>query len=46
MNKEESTKIINLMILRAGVLVLGCGHRSHIMKMHYLFKHLLLCSQA
>ena len=25
----------------AGVLMLGCGHISHIVKMHYFFKNLL-----
>ena len=30
----------------AGVLVIGCGHKSHIVKMHYYFKNLLLYSQA
>ena len=40
MNKEGSTKFINFMTPGAGVLVLGCGHISHKMKMHYLFKNL------
>mgnify|MGYP003683363347 CR=1 FL=1 len=31
---------------RAGVLVLGRGQISHIVKMHYFFKNLLLYSQA
>ena len=30
----------------AGFLVLGRGHLSHIVKMHYFFKNLLLYSQA
>ena len=30
----------------AGVLVLGCGRISHIVKMHYFFKNLLFNSQA
>ena len=38
MTKEESTKIVNFMTPRAGVLVLGRGHISHIVKMHYFFK--------
>ena len=37
MTKEGSTKILNFMIPWAGVFVLGCGHISHIVKMHYLF---------
>ena len=43
--KEGSTKIVNFMIPWAGVFVLGCGHISHIVKMHYFFKNLLY-SQA
>ena len=46
MTKEGSTKIINFMTPGAGVLVLGHGHVSHIVKMHYFFKNLLLYSQA
>ena len=48
MTKEGSTKISNFMTPRAGVLVLGRGHTSHIpvVKMHYSFKNLLLYSQA
>ena len=46
MTKEGSTKIVNFMTPGAGVLVLGRGHISHIMKMHYFFKNLLLYSQA
>ena len=42
MTKEGSTKIVNFMTTGAGVLVLGRGHRSHIVKMHYFFKNLLL----
>ena len=33
-----STKIVNFMNPGAGVLVLGRGHISYIMKMHYLLK--------
>ena len=44
--KEGSTKIINFMTPGAGVLVLGRGHISHIVKMYYFFKNLLLNSQA
>ena len=29
-----------------GVLVLGCGHISHVVKMHFFFKKRLLSSQA
>ena len=32
--KEGSTKIVNFMTPGAGVLVLGCGHISHIVTMH------------
>ena len=45
MLKEGSTKILNFMTPRAGVLVLGCGYMSHIVKMHYFFKNLLLYIQ-
>ena len=46
MNKKGSTKIIYFMTHRIGVLVLGRGHISHTMKMHYFFKNVLLYSQA
>ena len=46
MTKERHTKIVNFMTPQAGVFVLGCGHISHIVKMHYFFKNLLLYSQA
>ena len=46
MTKEGSTKIVNFMTSRAGVLLLGCDHISHIVKMHYFFKNLLLYSHA
>ena len=46
MKKEGSTKIVHFMTPGAGVLVLGCGHISHIEKMHYFFKNLLLNSQV
>ena len=47
MTKERvrSTKIVNFMTPGAGVLVLGRGHVSHIVKLHYFFKNLLY-SQA
>ena len=38
MTKEGSTKIVNFMIPGAGVLVLGRGHISHLVKMHCFFK--------
>ena len=46
MTKEGSTKIVNFMTHRVGVLMLGRGHISHIVKMHYFFKNLLLNFQA
>ena len=46
MTKEGSTKIVNFMTPGAGVLVLGRGHISHIVEMHYSYKNLLLNSQA
>ena len=46
MNKEGSTKIVNFMTLETGVLALECGHISHILKIHYFFKNLLLYSHA
>ena len=41
MTKEGSTKIVNFMTLWTGVLVLGRGYLSHIVKMHNSFKNLL-----
>ena len=35
MTKEGSTEIVNGITPGAGVLVLGHGHLSHIVKMHY-----------
>ena len=46
MTREGFTKIAIFMTLSAGVLVIGCGHMSHIVKMHYFFKNLLLYNQA
>ena len=40
MTKEGSTKIANLKTPGAAVLVLGCGHISHMLKMHNFFKNL------
>ena len=44
--KEGFTKIVNFMTPGAGVLVLGRGHISHIVKMLYFFNNLLLYTQA
>ena len=38
MTKGVSTKIVNFMTPGAGVFVLGRGHISHKVKMHYSFK--------
>ena len=46
MTTERSTKILNFMTPGVGVLVLGRGHISNIVKMHYFFKNRLLYSQA
>ena len=46
MSKEGSTQIVNFMNSGAGVLAVGCGQISHIVKMHYSLKNLLLCSHA
>ena len=46
MTNEGSTKIGNFLTHIAGVLMLGCGHISHILKMHYSFKNLFIYSQA
>ena len=37
MTMEGSTKIVNFMTTGAGVLVLGRGHISYIVKIHYSF---------
>ena len=43
-SKEGSTKIVTFMTPGAGVLVLGCGHISDMVEMHYSNKdHLLYC---
>ena len=44
--KKGFTKIINVMTPGVGVLLLGRGHISRIVKMHYLLKNVLLYSQA
>ena len=46
MTKEGSTKIVNFMTPGAGVLVLGCGHIRHLVKIHYFFKNIPLYNQA
>ena len=46
MTKKGSTKIVNFMTPGAGVFVLGRGHISHLVKMHYFFKNHLLYFQA
>ena len=38
-SKEESTKIVNFKTPWEGVLVLGCGHTSQIVKMYYFLKY-------
>ena len=38
MTNGEVTAIVTLMTPRAGGLVPGSGHKSHIVKMHYFFK--------
>ena len=37
MTKKGSTQIVNFVTLRSGVLLLGHGHISNIVKMHYFF---------
>ena len=46
MTREGDTKIVNFMTFGEGVLVLGHGHISNIVKMHYLFKNFPLHSQT
>ena len=46
MTKEGSTKIVNFMTPRTGVLVLGHGQISHIVKNALFLKNLILYSQA
>ena len=46
MSKEGSTKTLNFMNPRAGILLLGCGQISHIVEMHYFSKNLLFFTQA
>ena len=40
MTKEGSPKIVNVMTSGAKVVVVGCGHISHVVKMHYFLKNL------
>ena len=35
--KEGSTQVLNFMTPGAGILVMGCGHLGHIVKMHYVY---------
>ena len=46
MTKKGTPKFLNFMTPGAGVLAVGCGHISYIVKMHYFFKNLLLYSYA
>ena len=46
MIKEEITNIVNFMIPGAGVLLLRCGHISHIVEKHFSYKNILLYFQA
>ena len=39
-NKEGSAEIVNFMTLGAEVLVLGCDHINHIVRMHNFFSNL------
>ena len=41
-----SATILNFMIRGAEILVLGCGHILHLVKMLYFFKNLLLYTQT
>ena len=45
MIKNGFSKNVTFMTPRAGVLALGRGHNSHIVKMYYFFKNLPLYSQ-
>ena len=46
MTKVESTKTVNFMTPRGRDSVLGRGNISHVVKMYYFFKNLLLYTQA
>ena len=41
-----SPKVLKKNTAGPGVFVIGCGHLSHVVKMHYFFKNHLLYSQA
>ena len=43
---EGSTKIVNFMTPWEGVLVLGCGHINHTVKINYFFQNVFLYSEA
>ena len=43
---KGSTKILNFMTPGLGIFVLWHGHISYIVKIHYIFKNILLCSRA
>ena len=45
-SKENSNKIVDFITPEAKLPVLGCDHISHIVKMHYFFKNLLLYCQT
>ncbi|XP_062584314.1 uncharacterized protein LOC134246070 [Saccostrea cucullata] len=44
MSKSASSRFVNFMAPGSGVLVLGQGSIDYIVKMHYFFENLLLCS--
>ena len=46
MTWEGSTKVVNFMIPEAGVIVLRRCHLSHVVKMPYFIKNLLLYTQS
>ena len=46
MTKKGTTKFVTFMTPGTGVLVLRCGHISHIVTMHYSFQNLLLHSHT
>ena len=46
MSKEGSNKIVNFMTPKAGILVLGWGQISHMVKMHYFCNNLHLFPQT
>ena len=43
---SKNTKYVNFMSSGEGVLVLGCGHITCIVKMHYFINNLFLWSWA